>query len=171
MLTNWFDTFIFIIIIISFIVGYTSGFIKQLASLAGIILGGMFAGEIASIMSPYLIDFTKTESYIIKPFSYIIAFICIVTFFFVLGRVVHKIFKVIQLSFLNRLVGAIFSATKWIIITSIIINIISTIDIKEVILKKETKENSKTYPYIKAITPYFIPFLDFERNNKEQVSK
>ncbi len=171
MLVNWFDTLIFIIIIISFIVGYSSGFIKQLASLAGIILGGMFAGKIASIISPYLIELTKAESYIVKPLSYIIAFISIVIFFFILGRVIHKLFKVIQLNLLNRLIGAIFSAAKWIIIMSIIVNIISTIDIKEVIIKKDIKENSKTYPYIKAITPYFIPFLDFERSNKEQISK
>lgn len=163
---NWFDVIILIIIIGSSIRGFSSGLIKQLASLAGLILGAIFAGQAASFIFPYLKEIINGEDYFIKPISYLLAFICIMIIFLLLGKILQGIFKAIKLNFINKLAGAFFSTAKWLIIISIIINLLSEFDSKEYILKKDVKENSKTYSKIKNIAPYFIPFLDFAEHSE-----
>lgn len=164
---NWFDIAIFVIIIAAAIKGYISGFIKQLASLAGIIAGAIFAGKIAGFITPYIHDTTQTNNYIVEALSYFIAFLIIVIAFLLLGRIVQGMLEAVKLNFINRLAGVVFSAGKWLIVLSILLNVIVELDQKKIIIKPEIRENSKTYPYIKAITPYFIPFLDFDFQNQE----
>lgn len=165
---SWFDIVIYVIVIVVAIKGYISGFVKQLASLAGIIAGAIFAGTIAGFIAPYIHDSThSSNNYIVEASSYFIAFLIIVMVFLLLGRVVQGVLEAVKLNFINRLAGVVFSVGKWLIVLSILLNVIVELDQKQRIIKPEIRENSKTYPYIKAITPYFIPFLDFDFQNQD----
>lgn len=164
---SWFDVVIYIIVIVAAVKGYTSGFVKQLASLAGIILGAIFAGKIAGIISPYIGGVTQANNYIVEALSYFIAFLIIVIAFLFLGRVAQGVLQAVKLNFINRLAGVVLAVGKWLLVLSILLNVIVELDRKKRIIKPDVRENSKTYPYIKAITPYFIPFLDFDFKTQE----
>lgn len=160
---NWFDLVILCIVVLASIKGYISGLVKQLASLAGLIVGGIFAGYVAGFISPYILELTGVSDHIIKPLSYFFAFLGILIAFWFLGTVIQSILEFAKINTLNRLAGSLFSVLKWLILISVLLNIIVELDAKDRIIKKNIQESSFTYSYVKAITPYFIPFLDFEK--------
>jgi len=164
---TWFDLVVFAIIIFAVVRGFISGLIMQLASLAGLIVCAFFAGQIAALISPYIIELTKSSGYLIKPISYLCAFILIMIAFLLLGKLLEGVMKTVKINFVNRLAGGAFSVVKWLIVVSILLNLIVGIDKNEKIIKAEVKEKSYTYKPVKAITPYFIPFLGFEPDKEE----
>lgn len=143
----------------------------QLASLAGIVACAIFAGQVATIISPYIISLTNASPHILKPLSYVSAFILIMVGFIFLGRMIQGILETIKLKSLNKLAGGVFSSAKWLIVISILLNIIVEIDKSNKIIKDDVRQNSHSYPYIKKLTPYFIPFLEFDSHSEKENSK
>jgi len=163
---SWFDLVILVLIIFSLIRGYMSGLVKQLASLVGLIVCAVFAGQVASFISPYLINITSSSGYIIKPLSYVVAFVIIMLFFLFLGKLIESFLKAIKINTLNKLAGSVFSVAKWLIIASILLNIVIGLDKDAKLISQDIRENSYSYTYVKAITPYFIPFLGFDTDGE-----
>ena len=159
---NWFDIVILVILIFSFIHGYISGLVMQLASLIGLLCCAFFAGKVAETVSPYIISFTNAPDYAILPLSYLLAFVIIMIIFLVIGKTIEGFIRAIKLNILNRLSGSVFSVFKWLFLTSIVLNLIVGADQQQQVIKSDVKESSHTYPYIEDIAPYFIPFLDFD---------
>lgn len=161
---SWFDAVIVITCIISLIRGFISGFVKQIASLLGIIAGLLFAGKVSLKIKPHLHQLTSdTPDHILNILSYIVAFAIILVIFALIGLTIRKMLKLIQLGLIDHVAGSVFCAAKHLIILSILLNIILTFDLNQRIIKPELKENSIFYPHIKSIASYFIPFLDFDK--------
>lgn len=139
-----------------------TGIVMQLATLAGIILGAIFAGFLSDIITPNLIEWSGGNSKMIGIFSYIIVFLLIFLALFLIGKMITKAIKAIQLNSLNRLAGAIFCTVKWLFLISILLNILVEIDKNKIIIKEDIRENSYTYHIIKDTAPAIIPYLRFE---------
>jgi membrane protein required for colicin V production len=161
MLQGSFDIIIAGIIIFSVITGYISGLVMQLASLLGLVCCAFFAGKTATVVHPFFMEFTGIPDYISIPLSYLLSFILIMIAFYAAGKLLDGFVKAIQLNMLNRLAGSFFSVAKWLIMISILLNLLVIIDKDEHIIKHDIKERSLSYPYIKPLAPSFIPFLDF----------
>lgn len=159
---NWFDLVIVILILITLIKGFFSGFVMQVATLAGIILGAIFAGKLAEIIAPELIELVEGSSHIIGPLSYIIAFVAILVGLFFIGKLLESFIDALQMGMLNRLAGALFCSVKWIIIFSIVLNLIVEFDQDKRIIKEEVRNESYTYPYIAKVAQTVIPYLRFD---------
>lgn len=164
---NWFDIFILILLIYCTINGYKSGLVKQLASSAGIIIGAIISGKISSIIYPYIQNILETPTYLTAPLSYIIAFLFILLFFYIIGMMLNTIVNTIKMGTLNKLAGVVLCSAKWIILVSILINIVSKADEHDKWTEEKMSKNSLTYSYIQPIAPKIIPFLrfSFESNN------
>ncbi len=84
---NWFDIVVIVLILITLIKGFFSGLVMQVATLAGLILGAIFAGKLSELIAPELIKLTDASPHIIgPPLSYIIAFIAIIVILFLAGK-------------------------------------------------------------------------------------
>lgn len=165
---SWFDALIAIIVVLSLIRGFISGFVKQIASLLGIVAGMLFAGQLSLKLKPHLHKIINpTLEHMLDALSYIIAFCIILFVFYFLGLVIQKMLKILQLNILNHILGSFLCPAKWLIIISILLNIVLTIDINQRLIKPDVREKSLFYPYIKSITSYFIPFLDFDKSKEE----
>lgn len=159
---NWFDLLVVIILILSIIRGLFSGLVMQLATLAGIILGAVFAGKLSEYIAPQLIKITEASPHIIGPLSYILAFIAILTGLFFIGKLIESFVDAIKMTALNRLAGGIFCAAKWIIIFSILTNLLVEFDQDEKIIKEDVRKESYTYPLITEVAKTAIPYLRFD---------
>jgi len=165
---SWFDVVISFIVILSLIVGFISGFVKQLASLVGIVAGVLFSGQLALKINPVLHRFlTETPDRIIQVISYIVAFLAIFIIFTLVGLIIRKMLKLLQLNIIDHMAGSVFCALKWLLVASVFLNVILVLDVKQRIIKPDVRENSLSYPYIKSITSYFIPFLDFDKPEED----
>ncbi|MDR1808796.1 MAG: CvpA family protein [Prevotella sp.] len=156
-----FDVIIVILVVVSTLMGFISGFVMQLASLLGLLCCAFFAGKTAELCYPFLAKLTGISPSVLLPLSYLLAFIIIMIVFYVLGKLLEKFIKAIQLGVVNRLLGSLFSVAKWLLLASILLNLLVIFDEEEHIIQNRVKENSLSYPYIKPLAPSFIPFLDY----------
>lgn len=169
---NWFDLVVVVLVIITLIKGFFSGLVMQIASLAGIILGAIFAGQLSGILAPKLIQLTQASPHIVGPLSYIVAFLIIIIILLFAGKLLESFIEAIKMTTLNRLTGALFCCAKWIIIFSIIMNLFVEFDQGKNIIKEDIRENAHSYPIVMDIARTVIPFLRFDwiKELKEDVS-
>lgn len=159
---NWFDLVVVVIVILSMIRGLFSGLVMQLATLAGIILGAVFAGKLSEYIAPELIKITEASPHIVGPLSYILAFIAILIGLFFVGKLIESFVDAIKMTALNRLAGGIFCAAKWIVIFSILINLLVEFDQDKSIIKEDVRNQSYTYPLVTEVAKTVIPYLRFD---------
>lgn len=156
---NWFDILIIVVAIYSVFKGYKSGFIKQLASLVAIIACILISGKVSSILLPYLQD--KIPVNWAEPAAFIASFLLIFAAAMLIGHMLQSILETIRMGILNKLAGAGLSLAKWMIIVSILFNLLAKMDENHILIGKDIKEKSKTYKYIQPIAPMITPYLKF----------
>lgn len=162
MALNWFDIVVAILILLTLVKGFFSGLVMQIASLAGIILGAIFAGKLSEYIAPWLISFTDGSPHIIGPLSYIVAFAAILVALFFAGKLLESFVDALKMTILNRLAGAVFCAAKWLVVFSILVNLAVEFDQNKQIIKEDIREKSHTYPLVTEIAKAVIPYLRFD---------
>ncbi len=79
-----------------------------------------------------------------------------------IGRLVNSLAKAILLDTVNKLAGAIFCMGKWILIVSILLNLVVMFDSKQVVIGEKIRNESYSYPFLIAIAQTIIPYLSFD---------
>lgn len=159
---NWLDIIIVIIVVYCIFEGYKTGLIKQLATLAGFIVGAVLSGTISSIILPILQSKIGSSENILGPLSYILAFTAIMIVFYLLGSMIQSIVETVKMGALNRLAGIVLCLAKWIFVTSILLNLILKTDTNKVLITDNTINKSKTFKYVQPFAPRIVPFLKFD---------
>jgi len=142
---NSLDLFLLIPITLGFIFGIFKGLIKELTSLAAIVLGVYGA----KFLAPSISGIFKLS----LPLTYLLLFILIGVGLLLLAKMLDKIFDSISLGGLNKLLGGIFGCLKYVLIVSVLLNIFNALDSKFKILRVETKENSIVYKPVMKLAP------------------
>lgn len=159
---NWFDLVILTILLLALFRGYVTGFIKQAVSLLGVVLGAFLAGKLAPMIADKLVLFTDAGKHIISPVSYIFAFLIIYIIVFFVGRLLQSFVKALKLNALNRFTGAVFCSLKWFLVISLLLNILISIDPDKNIIHNDIREQSYSYPHLKNLVTYIVPYLKFD---------
>jgi len=162
---NWFDLVVVILILLALIKGFFFGFVMQIAMLAGLILGAIFAGKLSEFIAPELIKLTDVSPHIMAPLSYIVAFIAILVALFFAGKLVESFIKAVKLNTFNRIAGALFCSLKWIVLFSILLNLLVEFDRDKKIIKEDIRENAITYSVVSEVAQTVIPYLRFDWTN------
>ena len=129
--------------------GFRHGLIRELASLAALILGVYAASAFSNIVEKWI-----NHPNIPKEIYFAITFLAVLVAVFFLGRLVEKIIKLMIPEFVNNLLGGLFGIAKVAVIFSVVFYFMNSVDSKEVILTKQVKEKSFTYKYIEPVAPY-----------------
>lgn len=158
---NWFDLLVLILLAASFIKGYVSGFVMQIATLVGLVVGAVFAGKLSEFIAPYLIQLVGSP-HIIGVLSYLVAFILIIVAIVVLGKILYSMVKALELSTLDRLTGGFFGTLKWMFLFSILLNLVVELDQNGNFIKQEVREGSYTFYYVQKLASIVIPYLRFD---------
>ncbi len=150
---NSLDLYLLIPIALGFIFGLFKGLVKELASLAAIVLG--IYG--AKLLSPYatgilvkVFDFSPKTA---QPLSYLFVFIVIAISLIIVSKMLDKMFESMSLGGLNKLFGGVFGAMKYALIISVLLNVFDAVDSRFSILKAETKDNSIAYKPLMKLGP------------------
>ena len=158
---NWFDICIFIVIIYCIIKGYKTGLVKQLSTLAGLIVGAVLSGKLSALILPYVQHIKQIPHYMSAPLSYAITFLLIISAFYLLGTMMEEILKTVKMGTLNKLAGVALCLTKWLFAISIILNLIIQADEHHQLIAPKIQNGSTTYTYIHPFAPKLVPFLKF----------
>lgn len=151
------DVFIFVIFVAGAVLGFWKGFIKQLASIVGLVAGLLLARMLFGVVGEKLAADMGTS----VTFSQIVAFILIwlvVPIGLSIGAsLITHLLNATPLGFFNRWMGAGLGAVKYLLLLSMFFNFVDYIDQESQLIKTETQERSVLYKPLKGFSGVFLP--------------
>ncbi|HCU19761.1 MAG: hypothetical protein A2X05_00165 [Bacteroidetes bacterium GWE2_41_25] len=156
---NWIDMTIIVILILSMVMGFINGLIKEVASLAALILGIWGAIKFSAFTAEKLYDYFDMSGQYVGVVAFLITFGIIVVLIHFIGLIVNKIVDAAALSFVNRLLGIVFGLLKSVLILSVLFVVLNSIDARRSFLPKDTIEKSIFYNPISDIAASIFPII------------
>jgi membrane protein required for colicin V production len=156
---NWIDLVIVILLGLSVISGFTNGFVKEVASLAALILGIWGAIKFSTFTAAKLYDWFDMSGQYVGIIAFLVTFLVIVVVIHFIGILADRFIDAISLGFLNRILGMVFGLLKSILIMSVIFVILNALDARRPFLPKEKIEQSRFYNPISDIAPAIFPII------------
>jgi membrane protein required for colicin V production len=168
---NWIDLVIVILLGLSVIAGFTNGFVKEVASLAALILGIWGAIKFSTFTAAKLYDWFDMSGQYVGIIAFLVTFMVIVVIIHFIGIIADKFIDAISLGFLNRILGMVFGLLKSVLILSVFFVILNALDARRPFLPKEKIERSRLYTPISDIAPAIFPVIgegiSFDRFKKK----
>ena len=150
---NKLDMILLLPIGFGFIFGLFKGLVKEITSLAAIVLGIYGAKLLAPSISDVLVNSFHFSEKTALPISYLVLFIAIAIGLLMLAKSLEKLFDSMSLGGLNKFLGGIFGALKYALIVSVLLIVFNAIDSHFSIVSAETKENSIAYKPLMKLAP------------------
>lgn len=151
-------------------VGFKKGLIIELSTLLALVLGVFVSLYFSDITAEFLKNSFDMHTKYLKLISFIITFLLVVIAVNLIGKMIEKLVDMVALSFLNKSAGGVFGVLKAVVIISLLLFFIESIDKKKVLLSEELTEKSIFYPYIQPIAPALIDTfsnIDFDIDAEE----
>lgn len=156
---NYIDFIIIIILVFGLLRGYTEGFVKEVASLAALILGIWGAIRFSAFTAGKLYEWFDMSGEYVGIIAFVITFLIIVVAIHFVGMIVDRFIFAVSLGFLNRLLGLVFGFFKTALILSVILVIMNAIDAKHHFLPRNKIEQSRFYNPIADLAPALFPVI------------
>ena len=156
---NWLDATIVIILILSLVTGFINGLVKEVASLAALILGIWGAIKFSTFTAEKLYDYFDMTGHYVGVIAFLITFGIIVVIIHFIGILADKVVSAASLGFINRILGIVFGLLKSVLIMSVFFVVLNAIDARKPFLPKKTIEESKFYNPISDIAPVIFPII------------
>jgi membrane protein required for colicin V production len=87
----------------------------------------------------------------------VVTFVVIIFVITYVGKLITKIIKTVQLSFINKLAGAVFGMVKMGFLASVILMFINTASGEFNLIPKDIKDNSLIYEHVEPVAPVLLP--------------
>ena len=165
--------YIDIIIAVPLIYAAWSGFRKGLVLCPkGVFIGISTIPLLALLVGIYVaINFSDwTSNFIIEQFdiegkylpvvAFTLTFLAVGAMIYFAGKMLEKMLRLVNLSFVNKLLGLILGLIKMVYILSILIIIVETYDERGSFVKTELKEESLLYHPLKNVATFTIPAME-----------
>lgn len=155
---NWIDALVGASIAYLAYKGYRRGLIRQVVSLAGLVVGFLFSSKVATLLEQYMVKITDIDPRLARVIAYSLAFIVIVWLANSLARVIQRAIHFTPLAFFNKLLGAVLSPAITLILLSYLFVLVDTIapPLTPSSNIKDPRRNSRCYEPIKRIVPTYV---------------
>lgn len=157
---SWFDIIVALILLASFVKGMQKGLVMELAGLAAVIIGAIFAGKLSILLLPFLVNTINISVNAAGVISYILAFILIAFAVNFAGKMIHGLFEVMHISFLNRILGAVVGVGIAMVLLSILLNLAVIVDPEEEVITEKIKNETFFYRRVQIVVPTIVPYLN-----------
>jgi membrane protein required for colicin V production len=154
---NYIDIIIIAIIALAMVRGFMNGFVKEVASLAALILGIWGAIKFSSFTAAKLYDYFDMSGKYVGIVAFLVTMCVIAVLIQLMGMVIDKLVKAVALGLVNRLLGIGFGLLKSVLILSVVFVVLNAIDSGRPFLPKEKIERSFLYNPISDIAPAIFP--------------
>lgn len=140
--------------------GFKNGLIYEIASILSLILGIIIAKHFSDGLAMLMPNVTFA-----KQVAFIIIFVSVVLLVHLLGNLMKKVIKLAIPEAVDHVFGLLFGVCKVLLVSSVVLFCIQDVDKREILLKKETKDNSLTYHYVEPIVPHALNWQNSESVN------
>jgi membrane protein required for colicin V production len=156
---NWIDVGIVVILILAMVMGFINGLVKEVASLAALILGIWGAIKFSTYTAAKLYDYFDMSGHYVGIIAFVITFSLIVILIHFIGLLADKVVDAAALGFVNRLLGIGFGVFKSVLIMSVFFVVLNAIDARKPFLPKQRIQESIFYNPISDIAPAIFPII------------
>jgi len=135
--------------------GFKFGLIFSIFWLLSIIVGIMAAVSFSHISAQYIQHWFNINNQYLPIISFMATLLVVITAFRLAGKLLDGFFKMIQLSFINKLVGAVIWGIIWSLLFSTLIWYVNNMEL----FTEELKLASKAYPVLIGFAPATIQLI------------
>jgi membrane protein required for colicin V production len=154
------DIIILVCFVPAIVRGIQRGFIAQVVSLVSVVLGIWLAFQFSEIVCEWLRQYLPNLS---ETILHIIGFVLILAvvalLFHLVGKLILKIFKAVDLGWFNWILGILFSLLKAALIIGLVLVLFDTLNLKFELVKPETLDQSVLYAPIRDAAYKVFPYL------------
>ena len=168
---NYIDIIIIIILGSAMLFAFSNGFVKEIATLAALVVGVWGAFKFSSLTAQKLYDFFDISGKYTNIIAFIITFVLIIIAIHFIGIIIDKFVNALTFGLLNKLFGAAFGLLKSTLILSVIFFIFNTIDAKKPFLPKGAIKQSVLYTPISNIVPTIFFGEKILKQNPDRLKK
>lgn len=150
---NYIDFIIVLVVLVGALYGLIKGVFRQLGSLGGFVAGilvARFFGRSFGSLLQQMFDLPTGVSRII---AYSLLFLVVYLVCLQLMKLIHHLSHQVALGWLDRLGGALFGAVKYLVILSILLNLVHIVDRKIRLLPAHEVATSQCYQYTLRVAP------------------
>ncbi len=117
------DIVLLFIALVALFTGAMKGFVRQLGTIAGLVLGIVACRLFGDTVAAWFISPGTEHPEAMRMVANVCIFIAVMLCAALLGRLVGALLSAVKLRFIDRLGGAVFRAALWLLITSLLINV------------------------------------------------
>lgn len=151
------DIVIIVIVGIGAVIGFVKGFVKQLASLLGLVVGLLAAKALYAPLAEKLCPTLTDSMTVAQVIAFITIWIAVPLIFTLIAALLTKAMEAVSLGCLNRWLGAGLGALKFLLLASVLINVIEFFDADNSMISQTKKEESVLYYPMKSFAEIFFP--------------
>lgn len=148
------------------VLGFSKGFIRQLASIVGLIAGLLIARALFASVEERLAEELGTPLTFAQVVAFILIWLVVPIVFLFLASALTRVIDIVKLGFVNRMLGAGLGALKYMLLVGIAIHFIEFVDSKDNLIKSTVKQESVLYYPMEDFSDIFYPTI---KNVTEQL--
>ena len=138
-------------------VGFTKGFLKQLAGLLGLVAGLLIAKALyATVAERFFLPLTDSLT-VAQGIAFVVIWLAVPLAFLLLATLLTKAMEAVALGWVNRLLGAGLGLLKSALLVSLLICVVEYIDSDNTLLKRTKKQESVLYYPMEKFAGIFLP--------------
>ena len=165
---NYLDIIIAIILFIFGWKGLRKGLIIEVVTLLAFGAGIYGAMHFSDFTAAHLQDFSEINPKYLNTIAFVLTFIILVVLVNLIGKLVSKAIKSMNLGFFDKLGGFLFGIIKGVLLCNVLLMVLNNFQLLGVV-KPEAKEKSKLYPYIEQTVPYVYRGFDLVKDYAKDV--
>ncbi|MEN9699735.1 MAG: hypothetical protein RLZZ301_933 [Bacteroidota bacterium] len=156
---NLFDLFLFAPLAYGAYKGYKRGLIMSLFLLLAIVVGLYAAFQLTDIVVDFAMKQTHWQKETLVPVCFLILFLGIGAAIYFGGKLLETALKVVKLSVLNNLAGALLGVLQWIYIIGTALLFVLATDTNNSLISMPTRQESKAIPFYSGMLKLSLPKL------------
>lgn len=160
------DIIILAMIGVGAIGGLLKGFVKQMASIVGLIAGLLVARALFGTVAERLEPALGTSTTVAQVLAFVLIWVAVPLGFALVASLLTKALDAVHLGWLNRWLGSGLGALKYMILIGLAIHVMEYMDPKDEIISQTKKKESVLYYPMRDFSGIFFPVF---KNVTEQL--
>jgi membrane protein required for colicin V production len=169
---NAFDIIILIPVIWFAYKGFKNGLIKEVGTLAALVLGIWGAVRLSGFTAEYIESYTNAPLEYIPLIAFGLTFLLIIVVIFLLAHLLDKFVDTLKLDWLNKAGGIVFGVLKMLLIISALMFVVNQLNSKHKFIPNQFTEESILYNPLSDLIEVAYPYIEktaFEASLPEDV--
>jgi membrane protein required for colicin V production len=157
---NYVDIALLAFVAVGALMGLLRGFVREIISTIGILLAAIIANLVSPVADPYLSRWGN-ECSTAAAIIWVVIFLLVLFVLRKLTFIITRLLKTVMLGGINKLLGALFGALKYLLIACLVVSLLEFVCTKfpETNLAAQLQQ-SRLVPYIHDIVGYLSPYID-----------